>query len=105
MPRPSPPGPPPGATTVANTPGCARVSVPPRGTSRRLLGGIESAAGVSWRLMAKDKDARAILDLGRNVWKLGQPEAAGVLVDAAAYYDAFYKAALQAKRSIILSGW
>lgn len=55
--------------------------------------------------MANDNCARAILDLGRNAWKTGRPEAAGVLVDAAAYYDAFYQAALQAKKSIVLSGW
>lgn len=55
--------------------------------------------------MPNDERARAILDLGRNAWRLEQPDAAGVLVDAAAYYEAFYKAALEAKRSIILSGW
>ena len=49
--------------------------------------------------------ARAILELGRNAWKIGRPEAAGVLVDAAAYYRAFYAAALRAKHTIILSGW
>jgi phospholipase D1/2 len=41
----------------------------------------------------------------RNVWKTGQPEAAGILVDAAAYYTAFYAAASQARKTIILSGW
>lgn len=52
-----------------------------------------------------DNGARTIIELGRNAWKTGQPDAAGVLVDAAAYYAAFYRAALQAKKTIILSGW
>ncbi len=52
-----------------------------------------------------DNDARAIIQLGRNAWKASQPDAAGILVDAEAYYAAFYRAALQAKKTIILSGW
>jgi phospholipase D1/2 len=55
--------------------------------------------------MAGDDSVRTILELGRNAWKKGQPDAAGILVDAAAYYRAFYAAASRAKRSIILSGW
>jgi phosphatidylserine/phosphatidylglycerophosphate/cardiolipin synthase-like enzyme len=55
--------------------------------------------------MAHEDGPRKILELGRNVWKTTQPEAAGVLVDAAAYYRAFYAAALGAKRSILLAGW
>jgi phosphatidylserine/phosphatidylglycerophosphate/cardiolipin synthase-like enzyme len=52
-----------------------------------------------------DNGARSIIELGRNAWKTSQPDVAGVLVDAAAYYKAFYRAALQAKKTIILSGW
>ncbi|MEO8185595.1 MAG: phospholipase D-like domain-containing protein [Deltaproteobacteria bacterium] len=48
---------------------------------------------------------RAILDPGRNCWKSARADLSGVLVDAAAYYRAFYAAASQAKKSIILSGW
>jgi phospholipase D1/2 len=55
--------------------------------------------------MANDTEAKTILSLGRNAWKMGQPDTSGVLVDASAYYAAFYQAALQAKRSILLSGW
>lgn len=55
--------------------------------------------------MAQDDGVQTILELGRNAWKTARPDAAGVLVDAAAYYRAFYAAALRAKRSIILSGW
>lgn len=41
----------------------------------------------------------------QNVWKKARAEEAGVLVDAADYYLAFYEAARQAKRTILLSGW
>lgn len=47
----------------------------------------------------------AILRPGRNVWTSARAEVSGVLVDAAAYYRAFYEAASQAKRSILLAGW
>jgi phosphatidylserine/phosphatidylglycerophosphate/cardiolipin synthase-like enzyme len=55
--------------------------------------------------MANETGSRAILDLGRTAWKTARPDAAGVLVDAADYYSAFYEAALQAQKTIILSGW
>jgi len=55
--------------------------------------------------MANDSGTTGVLELGRNVWKQARPEAAGILVDAAAYYRAFYEAALSAERTIILSGW
>jgi phospholipase D1/2 len=55
--------------------------------------------------MANETGSRAILDLGRTAWKTARPDAAGVLVDAADYYAAFYQAALQAQKTIILSGW
>ena len=48
---------------------------------------------------------RTILSPGRNVWTSARAELSGVLVDAAAYYRAFYQAASQAKRSILLAGW
>ncbi len=47
----------------------------------------------------------SILVPGRNVWRSAHAEASGVLVDAADYYRAFYEAASQAKKSILLSGW
>lgn len=47
----------------------------------------------------------AILSPGRNAWKVARAEASGVLVDAADYYRAFYEAASQARKSILLSGW
>jgi phospholipase D1/2 len=55
--------------------------------------------------MSKDAGARSVLELGHNVWRAVRPEAAGVLVDAADYYTAFYQAALRAQHSIVLSGW
>lgn len=46
-----------------------------------------------------------IIQQGRNAWKLARPDAAGVLIDAADYYRAFYQAAERAEHSILLSGW
>lgn len=55
--------------------------------------------------MASARTTRTILAPGRNFWKSARADASGVLVDAADYYRAFYEAASQAKKSIILSGW
>lgn len=46
-----------------------------------------------------------VLRPGRNVWREVTAEAAGVIVDASDYYYAFYWAARQARRSILMSGW
>jgi len=46
-----------------------------------------------------------VLRAGRNVWRVATAETSGVLVDAADYYHAFYWAARQARRSILVSGW
>src|SRR5688572_16262447 len=48
---------------------------------------------------------RKILVPGRNTWRTTSADSAGVLIDAADYYRAFYRAALEAKHSILLSGW
>jgi phospholipase D1/2 len=55
--------------------------------------------------MARGDAEKAVLEVGHNTWKVAQPEASGILVDSAAYYRAFYEAALRARTSIILSGW
>ncbi len=49
--------------------------------------------------------AAAILQLGRNASREAIAGTAGVLVDAADYFHAFYWAADRAQRSILLSGW
>jgi phosphatidylserine/phosphatidylglycerophosphate/cardiolipin synthase-like enzyme len=41
----------------------------------------------------------------RNVWRQARAEDSGVIVDAAEYYEVFYRAAERAKRYIIISGW
>ena len=46
-----------------------------------------------------------IVATGRNAWKQPHANRCGLLVDAKDYYTAFYRAALQARRSIVLSGW
>jgi phospholipase D1/2 len=42
---------------------------------------------------------------GRNAWRQPRAASAGLLVDAKDYYTAFYRAALGARRYILLSGW
>jgi phospholipase D1/2 len=46
-----------------------------------------------------------IIAPGRNAWKRPRADGCGLLVDAKDYYTAFYRAALQARRYILLSGW
>ena len=41
----------------------------------------------------------------RNCWTVVSAEQAGVIVDASDYYVAFYKAALEARRYIVMAGW
>jgi phospholipase D1/2 len=49
--------------------------------------------------------ARPIVDPPRNCWAVARARQAGLLVDASDYYVAFYQAALEARRYILLSGW
>jgi phospholipase D1/2 len=46
-----------------------------------------------------------ILQTGRTVWRQTHAAEAGVLIDGADYYRAFYTAASKAQRFILLSGW
>lgn len=55
--------------------------------------------------MSSEPRASAVLRPGRNVWREVATPASGVIVDAADYYYAFYWAARQARRSILISGW
>jgi phospholipase D1/2 len=48
---------------------------------------------------------RCILDPGRHVWRTRPVDEFGLLVDANDYYREFYRAALRARRYILLSGW
>lgn len=49
---------------------------------------------------------RAILLPGRNCWTADAAvEASGLLIDARAYYRAFYQAARNARRYLLLAGW
>jgi phosphatidylserine/phosphatidylglycerophosphate/cardiolipin synthase-like enzyme len=41
----------------------------------------------------------------RNCWTVARADRAGLLVDASDYYAAFYEAALEARRYILMSGW
>jgi phospholipase D1/2 len=48
---------------------------------------------------------RRVLKQGRNCWHIGDVSQTGVLVDARDYFRAFYHAAREADRYILLSGW
>src|SRR5690349_195533 len=48
---------------------------------------------------------RTLLRLGHNVCAVARAERVALLVDAAAYFRAFYQAALRARRSIIILAW
>jgi len=47
----------------------------------------------------------AILQSGRNCWTIANVRASGLLIDAESYYRAFYEAARQARRYILIAGW
>jgi phosphatidylserine/phosphatidylglycerophosphate/cardiolipin synthase-like enzyme len=46
-----------------------------------------------------------IIQPSRNAWRIVNADRAGVLVDGADYYRAFYRAARRAERYIVMSGW
>ena len=48
---------------------------------------------------------RSLLRPGYNCWALARAERAAFIVDAKDYFEAFYRAALLARRSIIVLGW
>jgi phosphatidylserine/phosphatidylglycerophosphate/cardiolipin synthase-like enzyme/uncharacterized membrane protein YdjX (TVP38/TMEM64 family) len=49
--------------------------------------------------------SRSILRLGYNCWAIARAERVGLIVDAKDYFQAFYEAALRARRSILILGW
>ncbi len=53
-----------------------------------------------------DSQPRAtILTPGQNCWAMPETEAGGLMIDARDYYRAFYDAARQARRCILIAGW
>jgi phospholipase D1/2 len=50
-------------------------------------------------------DSNTIFDRGRNCWDIGEVLETGLLIDGCDYYRAFYEAAKDAKRYILISGW
>ncbi|HEV2431924.1 MAG TPA: VTT domain-containing protein [Burkholderiales bacterium] len=48
---------------------------------------------------------RSLLRLGYNCWAVARAERAAFVVDAKDYFEAFYRAALRAQRSIVILGW
>ncbi len=56
--------------------------------------------------LALPPGARRILAPGRNCWTAdARLDSAGLLIDARSYYRAFYQAARQARRYVLLAGW
>jgi phospholipase D1/2 len=55
--------------------------------------------------VAQDTQPATLERAFAHAYTVGPAGAVGLLVDAAAYYRAFYWAALEARRSILLSGW
>jgi phosphatidylserine/phosphatidylglycerophosphate/cardiolipin synthase-like enzyme len=61
-------------------------------------------------LVRKEKAAerpapQSLLRLGYNCWAIAHAQRVAFIVDAKDYFEAFYRAALQAKRSIIVLAW
>jgi phospholipase D1/2 len=54
---------------------------------------------------AESAQPRSILRLGYNCWAVARAERVGLIVDAKDYFQAFYEAALRARRSIVILGW
>jgi phosphatidylserine/phosphatidylglycerophosphate/cardiolipin synthase-like enzyme len=66
--------------------------VPPDGTSAA-------------RTAAPVREAPPIIRPGANTWRTATADAAGVIVDAADYYHAFYHAVREARHYVLMSGW
>ena len=55
--------------------------------------------------LAERSPAKSLLRLGYNCWAIAHAERVAFIVDAKDYFEAFYRAALRAKRSIVILGW
>jgi hypothetical protein len=47
----------------------------------------------------------SIIECGRNAQRIADADDSGIIIDARDYYYSFYKAAEQARRYILMSGW
>ena len=61
-------------------------------------------------LVKKERDTarasgKSLLRLGYNSWALAHAERVAFIVDAKDYFEAFYRAALRAEKSIVILGW
>jgi phosphatidylserine/phosphatidylglycerophosphate/cardiolipin synthase-like enzyme/uncharacterized membrane protein YdjX (TVP38/TMEM64 family) len=74
----------------------------------RTLGGTEHAFPPrvqSTLVETERRDGAAILESGRNCWRIAHASRLAWLVDGAAYFDAFVHAAMAARESILIVGW
>ena len=67
-----------------------------RGARRNSLGAARAEAPAAGATLFRP---------GYNCWALARAERVALLVDAADYFKAFYRAALRARRSITILGW
>lgn len=54
---------------------------------------------------SSDPAASSLFEAGRNCWRVERAARAACLIDAAAYFRAFFEAANHAERSILITGW
>ena len=54
---------------------------------------------------APSREAESLLRPGYNCWSVAKTERVALLIDAKDYFEAFYRAALKAERSIVILAW
>ena len=54
---------------------------------------------------ASAREAETLLRPGYNCWQVAEADRVSLLVDAKDYFEAFYRAALKAERSIVILAW
>ena len=76
-----------------------------RGEHRVMRHAVHGRPGAAQPLEERRPAAKSILRLGYNVCAVAKAERVSLLVDAEAYFRAFYDAALNARRSITILAW
>lgn len=66
---------------------------------------LRAAFRVRDRFRSRRRYLSALFEAGRNCWDIGEVEETGLLIDGRDYYRAFYEAAKNAQRYILISGW
>ena len=82
-----------------------RRSTAGRGEHRVMRHAVHGRPGAAQPVEERRPVAKSILRLGFNVCAVAKAERVALLVDAEAYFRAFYDAALNARRSITILAW